>query len=38
MGKDAVYLHTSTRPLEEAVADQMVLFEEDTCDSGYCWT
>jgi len=37
MGKDAVFLHTSCKPLEDAVADQMVLFEDDDCISGYCF-
>lgn len=37
MGKDAVYLHTSCKPLVDAVADQMVLFEDESCDSGLCF-
>lgn len=40
--KDAVYLHKDARPLEEAVPDQMSLFDlmadADECESGYCLT
>lgn len=39
IGKDAVYLHPSTRGkmnrLLDAISDQMSLFDE-TCESGYC--
>lgn len=32
-------LHTSRRPLREAVGDQAMLWPaDDSCDSGYCWT
>lgn len=37
MGKDQVYLHTSCKPLTDAVSDQMALFEDDGCTSGYCF-
>lgn len=40
IGRDRVYLHTSLRPLAEAVSEQLPLFLDDdgsTCDSGYCF-
>lgn len=38
LGKDAVFLHRSLIPLEQAVGDQMTLFEDMACESGYCMT
>ena len=37
MGKDTVFLHTSCKPIGLAVSDQMALFEDAACDSGYCF-
>ncbi len=37
IGRDGLYLHSSARPLEKAVGDQLSLFEDDSCD-GYCHT
>lgn len=39
LGKDAVYLHASAKPLALAVGDQ-ANFDDllGECDSGYCWT
>lgn len=37
LAKDGMFLHRWKRPLELAVGDQNVMFEEDAvCDSGYC--
>ncbi|KKN74813.1 hypothetical protein LCGC14_0387060 [marine sediment metagenome] len=38
IGRDRVYLHPSANLLADAVALQYTLFEETTCDSGYCFT
>jgi hypothetical protein len=43
IGRDEVFLHSSCKPLAEAVPEQAGLFdvldaENDRCDSGYCWT
>lgn len=39
LGRDAVYLHASLQPLEQAVGDQLVFeFPDDMpCDTGYCF-
>lgn len=39
LGKDAVYFHSSVKPLAVAVGDQSS-FDDllGECDSGYCWT
>ena len=37
LGKDVVYLHPSLFPLDEAVGLQHSLFEDDPCDSGFCF-
>lgn len=34
---DPAYLHQSARPLEQAVGNQLSLFEDEPCDSGYCF-
>lgn len=41
MGRDAVYLHSSAKPLNQAVGEQAGLFEEfydadNECQTGYC--
>jgi hypothetical protein len=36
-GKDAVYLHPSLYPLEQVVGIQHTLFEDEECNSGYCF-
>lgn len=40
LGKDEIYLHNSCRPLDQAVGDQIPLFDslDDNCESGYCFT
>lgn len=42
IGRDVVYLHRSLIPLIDAIQDtgttQLDLFEQDICDSGYCFT
>jgi hypothetical protein len=42
MGRDFVYLHSSCKPLAQAVGNQPMLpmfgIEEDVCESGYCFT
>lgn len=41
LGRDAIYLHSSARPLTEAVGDQMSLWKDDpleVCESGYWMT
>ena len=37
MGKDSVYLHPATLPLSNAAGLQYKLFEDEPCDSGYCF-
>jgi len=37
-GRDRVYLHPSLVPLDQAVGLQYSLFEDEPCDSGYCFT
>ena len=37
IGRDVVYLHRSLKPLDQIVGLQFSLFEEDACDSGYCF-
>lgn len=37
IGKDRVYLHPSLYPLEQVVGIQQPLFEDESCDSGYCF-
>lgn len=37
MGKDIVYLHPSLHPLDQVVGIQHPLFEDEDCDSGYCF-
>lgn len=38
LAKDQVYLHPSVKPLDQAVGDQMMFWEdEDICESGYCF-
>jgi hypothetical protein len=36
-GKDVVTLHASGNPLDQAVALQYKLFQDEPCDSGYCF-
>ena len=38
LGRDHVFLHESAIKLEDAVGIQHSLFDEDGCDSGYCFT
>lgn len=39
LNRDGLYLHSSLKPLPQAVADQPRLFTEtETCESGYCFT
>lgn len=39
IGRDAVYLHRSAKPLQDAVSDQTAFFDQlDMCESGYCLT
>lgn len=41
LGKDALYLTTRLVPLDVAVpegADQLELFGDEACSTGYCWT
>ena len=38
LGRDRVYLHPSLVPLDQAVGIQYTLFEDEPCDSGYCFT
>jgi hypothetical protein len=38
MGRDALRLHSSLVPLEDAVGLQYSMFEDDACESGYCMT
>lgn len=37
MDKDAVTLHPSGNTLDNAVGLQYTLFEDEPCDSGYCF-
>lgn len=37
LGRDAVTLHPSGQPLDVAVGLQYALFEDEPCDSGYCF-
>jgi len=37
LGRDAVTLHPSGNPLDQAVGLQYALFEDEPCDSGYCF-
>ncbi len=34
--RDAVYLTAKAKPLSQVIGDQLPLFEEEPCDSGYC--
>lgn len=40
VGRDSVFLHPSLKPLDQAVPDQLALFDsepDDACaDGGYC--
>lgn len=36
LGKDNVFFSAKAKPLSQAIGDQPSLFEEDTCESGYC--
>lgn len=38
MAKDRLYLHPSLRPLRDAVGDQLPMWSDDDCESGYCHT
>ena len=38
LGKAQVFLHRSCVPLDRAIGDQMPLFADDFCESGYCLT
>jgi hypothetical protein len=40
IGKDTVYLHRKLKPLDKVIPDQPFLFnlDEDSCESGYCFT
>lgn len=37
LGRDRVYLHPSLYPLEQVVGIQQSLFEDEDCNSGYCF-
>jgi len=38
LGRDQLYLHSTARPLEQAVGMQLSLLDEPACESGYCMT
>lgn len=38
LGKDAVYLHRSLHPLDQAIGIQLAFEYDDHCESGYCLT
>lgn len=40
LGKDNVWLSSKLKPLDKATTEleQQSLFEDEGCDSGYCWT
>jgi len=37
-GQPPLYMHRFVKPLDEATSDQLPLFEDDGCESGYCMT
>lgn len=37
LGRDAVYLSSKRKPLEEAIGESLVDTDDATCDSGYCF-